>query len=383
MQKNELGNIRKKNKIKKTSKLLLSLLVLLAILSLFWNFRNVITHIFNGIFVEYREMKRGAKFPRQLNGRVPVKLENFDGNLLLTSENEVAVYSTSNAAERFRAVHSAQDGDMRHSGRRMITYTYVSGNINIYDRFAITHRTPNKKVIYDIEVADDGKIAILGSSPHYASNVKVLDSENKQIFEWNLAENYALTAAFSKNSQNIAVVALGSSGGAPRSGVRVFELASSKLKYSFDTEDTIYHLSYISSDRIILITDSNAYFLNPKSGLIEKFPFNGEKLEKFACNDESVVLCFEGYSIDNSWNVVALDSSGQKLGTSRINGSEIKSLKCSKEHIGILSDKNIFLFNKQLKRIKTYNCNVPIYDFVCIGNDMFIVDARELCKIKL
>ncbi|GHV29747.1 hypothetical protein FACS189481_3000 [Clostridia bacterium] len=383
MQKNELADIKKKNKIKKTSKLLLFLFVLLVIFLLFWNFKNAIIHIFNSISIEYEEMKNGAKFPRQLKGEVPVKLEDFGSNLLLISEDNVAVYSASNAAKLFDVVHSAQDGDLKHNGKKIITYTYEGGNINVYNRLAKISGEQNKKTIYDIEVANDGKVAVLSSSPHYASNVKVRDNENKQIFEWNWAGNYALTAAFSKNSQNIAIVTLGSFEGVPRSRVNVFEISSNKLKYSFDTEDTIYYLSYISSDKIVLITDSNVCFLNSKLELVEKFPFGGEKLEKFACNDEFVVLCFEGYGIDNSWNVVALDGSGQKLGTNRISSSEIKSVKCSKEYIGILADKNIFLFNKRLEKVKTYDCNVPIYDFVCIGNTMFVVNEKELCKIGI
>ena len=51
--------------------------------------------------------------------------------------------------------------------------------------------------------------------------------------------------------------------------------------------------------------------------------------------------------------------------------------------MGVLAEDRIFLFDKDMKLKKSYKCNVPVYDFLQIGNSMFLVTADEINKVRM
>jgi hypothetical protein len=341
-----------------------------------------INYVFNMLSIEYKSIKDNVCFPRRLMGETPIKLEDFNGKLLLVNEDSIAIYSTRNAAKLFDVKHSASGGGMNHNGRQIVVYDCVNGNINMYDKFTKTNSEQNKGTVYDVEIANDGKTAVIENSVHYVSNVRIRSKDGSHKFEWHVDQGYVLRAAFSNDAQELLMVSLSSLGGVPGYRVGLFEIESGKMKSKFDTEDVVYHISYMAG-RIVVITDSNVYFLNSELQLVNTFAFDGEELRVFDCGAGLVVLCFKDYSLGGSLDVVSLDSGGNKLGKVKISGGELKSVKCTKNNIGILTDRNILLFNKRLEMMKSYDCKVPIYDFVCIDNHMFVVSDRELIKLKI
>jgi hypothetical protein len=373
--------MRKKTKRKKRSKVLIFSLLLVLSAIFFWYFKDAINYAFNMVSLEYVSLIGSTCFPRYVMDE-PIKLEDFSGNLLLISENSVSIYSARNAAKFLDVKHSASSGGVTHNGKQLAVYDGVNGNINVYNKFVRLHSEQNKGTVYSVEMAPDGKMAVIEDSGHHVSNVHIKNKSGNHQIEWHFNQTYALMAAFSNDSRELLLLSLSSVAGEPCTSVGLFDIASGKLKKKFDTEDVVYHVEYTTGGRVVVVTDSNVYFLNSALKLINTFKFNGADLRVFDCNAGLVALCFEDYGINNSFKVIAFGSDGNQLGSTKINEEELKSIKCSKNNIGILTEKNILLFNKHLERVKSYNCNVPIYDFICIGKYLFLVSANELSRVE-
>ena len=79
---------------------------------------------------------------------------------------------------------------------------------------------------------------------------------------------------------------------------------------------------------------------------------------------------------------MTLNLTGDLLGENEFKGA-VRSLKAEGNSVGVLAEDRIFLFDKDMKLKKSYKCNVPVYDFLQIGNSMFLVTADEINKVRM
>jgi hypothetical protein len=381
---NELEKVRARKKRRKASKMVLFLVAVVFVGAASLRFKEQISFICNRIALEYKGLRRGESFPLPLTGELPVCLENCAGNLLLVCENHATVYSGLSGAKILGFEHSASSGGLTFNKNRIATYNYSNGSLDLYDRFAKSHFERNGTATYDVSLANDGKIAVIGSASHYASSVVVMEQEGKKVFEWNLADDYAFLTAFSNDSHEIAIVTFGSLDGLLRLRVNLFNIASGELQGRFDVKEAIYHLAFVSGGRMVVITDSNAYFLGSGLQLEGKFGFAGEELKMFNCQNGLVALCFRECDANSgSFKLVILDATGNKLGEKNIDTDTIESMKCSKSGVGVATDKGITLFDRYLRVVKNYYFDTPVFDFACVGNYLFVIDSNELRKYPL
>ena len=379
---NEFETIKKRKRRVIALKRLLLTGGLIVIAMISWHFKDVLIYFTDMVTIGYRSAKQSTSYPRRLFSEQPIRLENFNGNVLLVSENNATVYSVHNAAKLFTLRHSFSNGRIRQNSGRIAVFDYSGGNLQIYDRFRRAYTEQKKQTIYGLALADDGSVAVMSASPHYASCARVISPKNKQIFKWECADSYVADAAFSPNSQEIAITSLATANGVINSSVKTFEISTGKLKAQYSTPDLIYDIFYPYSDRVVVVTRNQVYFMNSNLKVIYSYEFASRELSKFAHSDDHIILNFASYQNGVRSALVMLNSSGKVLGEVEAKGA-IKSLKADKNGAGFLTDERLILLDRNLKVKKVYRCNIPIYDFVCIGNNLIVASSDQLIKLKV
>ena len=378
----EFETIKLKRKQKQVSKKIFLLSALILIFMLCWHFRNNIAYVSNMVSINYNSFKNNTRYPKNILGERPVELQKFNNNVMLICENSMNIYGAYQAAQIFSVNRNFSNGGICHNNKKIAMFDYATGNLNLYDKFKNVYNEQGKCKIYNVKIANNNSVAILSDSLHYASCVRVLDPNNKQIFNWNCTDGYVINTAFSPDSKKIAVVSLKSSEGNIQSTISVFDLKSGKLNNRINISDLIFDIIYSTSEKIVAITRNSVYFFNQDLQRFTTYDFKNEELLKFNYSNNIIALCFKKYSNGASSKIVTLNFAGDVLGESELKGV-VKSLKVEGNNVGTLAEDRIFVFNRDMKMKKSYKYNVPIYDFLQIGNNMFLVSANELNKVKM
>lgn len=378
----EFETIKLKRKQRQVSKKIFLLSTLILIFMLCWHFRNNIAYVSNMVSINYNSFKNNTRYPKNILGERPVELQKFNNNVMLICENSMNIYGGYQAAQIFSVNRNFSNGGICHNNKKIAMFDYATGNLNLYDKFKNVYNEQGKCKIYNVKIANNNSVAILSDSLHYASCVRVLDPNNKQIFNWNCTDSYVVNAAFSPDSKKIAVVSLKSSEGNIQSTISIFDLKSGKLNNRINISDLIFDIIYSTSEKIVAITRNSVYFFNQDLQRFTTYDFKNEELLKFNYSNNIIALCFKKYSNGASSKIVTLNFAGNVLGESELKGV-VKSLKVEGNSVGALAEDRIFVFNRDMRIKKSYKCNVPIYDFLQIGNNMFLVSANELNKVKM
>ena len=378
----EFEIIKLKKRRKQVSKKIFLFSMFMFVFVLCWHFRNNIAYISDMVSINYNSFKNNTQYPKSILGEQPIGLQKFNNNVMLICENSMSICGVHQAAQIFNINRNFSNGGIRHNNKRIATFDYATGNLNLYDRFKNVYKEQGKCKIYNVKIANNNYVAILSDSLHYASCARILDSNNKQIFSWNCTDGYVINAAFSSDSKKVAVVSLKSSEGKIQSTISIFDIKSGKLNNRISVSDLIFDIIYSTSEKIIAITRNSVYFFNRDIQHFTTYNFENEELLKFNWSDNIIALCFKKYLNGASSKIVTLNLTGDLLGENELKG-EVKSLKAEGNSVGVLAEDRIFLFDKDMKLKKSYKCNVPVYDFLQIGNSMFLVTADEINKVRM
>ena len=378
----EFEIIKLKKRRKQVSKKIFLFSMFMFVFVLCWHFRNNIAYISDMVSINYNSFKNNTQYPKSILGEQPIGLQKFNNNVMLICENSMSICGVHQAAQIFNINRNFSNGGIRHNNKRIATFDYATGNLNLYDRFKNVYNEQGKCKIYNVKIANNNYVAILSDSLHYASCARILDANNKQIFSWNCTDGYVINGAFSSDSKKVAIVSLKSSEGKIQSTISIFDIKSGKLNDRISVSDLIFDIIYSTSEKIIAITRNSVYFFNRDLQHFTTYNFENEELLKFNWSDNIIALCFKKYLNGASSKIVTLNLTGDLLGENELKG-EVKSLKAEGNSVGVLAEDRIFLFDKDMKLKKSYKCNVPVYDFLQIGNSMFLVTADEINKVRM
>ena len=378
----EFEIIKLKKRRKQVSKKIFLFSMFMFVFVLCWHFRNNIAYISDMVSINYNSFKNNTQYPKSILGEQPIGLQKFNNNVMLICENSMSICGVHQAAQIFNINRNFSNGGIRHNNKRIATFDYATGNLNLYDRFKNVYNEQGKCKIYNVKIANNNYVAILSDSLHYASCARILDANNKQIFSWNCTDGYVINGAFSSDSKKVAIVSLKSSEGKIQSTISIFDIKSGKLNNRISVSDLIFDIIYSTSEKIIAITRNSVYFFNRDIQHFTTYNFENEELLKFNWSDNIIALCFKKYLNGASSKIVTLNLTGDLLGENELKG-EVKSLKAEGNSVGVLAEDRIFLFDKDMKLKKSYKCNVPVYDFLQIGNSMFLVTADEINKVRM
>lgn len=378
----EFEIIKLKKRRKQVSKKIFLFSMFMFVFVLCWHFRNNIVYISDMVSINYNSFKNNTQYPKSILGEQPIELQKFNNNVMLICEDSMSIYGVHQAAQIFNINRNFSNGGIRHNNKRIATFDYATGNLNLYDRFKNVYNEQGKCKIYNVKIANNNYVAILSDSLHYTSCARILDSNNKQIFSWNCTDGYVINAAFSSDSKKVAIVSLKSSEGKIQSTISVFDIKSGKLNNRISVSDLIFDIICSTSEKIIAITRNSVYFFNRDLQHFTTYNFENEELLKFNWSDNIIALCFKKYLNGASSKIVTLNLTGDLLGENEFKGA-VRSLKAEGNSVGVLAEDRIFLFDKDMKLKKSYKCNVPVYDFLQIGNSMFLVTADEINKVRM
>ena len=170
----------------------------------------------------------------------------------------------------------------------------------------------SENTVIAASVNDSGYVAVTTEQSGYKGLVTVYDGSGDAVYKWFSGSAYLLDAAVNKS--NTAMTALSVSDKGSRVVSYLFGSEEEQGAYS---EDTIFFdMDYISENRICLVADNKAVFVNGKCEYNSEYSFDGWYLKDYSLEGNGfAVFVLSKYKTSGEIMLVSVDAGGDVLGS--------------------------------------------------------------------
>ncbi|MDD3165653.1 MAG: DUF5711 family protein [Oscillospiraceae bacterium] len=211
--------------------------------------------------------------------------------------------------------------------------------------------------ILDADISSGGSICYaVGDSSGYKTVLTALDREYRERYHWYSSSRFLTTCAISKNGSWMAAISPGQTD-------HTFD--SALLLFRTDTESEpqqqslgnllVFDLMISDRDRIFVVGDTAAVFLNQNGTLRGSYDYADRYLEDFDFGGHDfLTLVLNMYKAGNRYSIVTVSDSGDEIANLYL-GQEIHALSASGNYIAVLTSDALTIYRKDLTEYAVTN----------------------------
>lgn len=274
-----------------------------------------------------------GSFPASVSGSELLNAYSVGSLTYTLTDTHAEVYNSS-GKQLFSRQHEFNLPSLAVSPQRAIIYDRGGKELFVYNHSDVIYDITTEQEIYCADIGRNGTVAYASRSTGYASEVHVLNKNNKLRFIWYSANETVNNVAVSENGRRVAVSTVDVSGGEYRSKIYVFKYSSAEPLYTLEYNNSvIYSLKTLSGSLFSVVTDGSVDFIKWKNG--EKTEnVNPYTLNIFTVQNGKTV-CAYGSGAGNSISVFA--KNGKKLADFAFEGT-VSDVSVYKSSVFLLSD---------------------------------------------
>ena len=261
--------------------------------------------------------------------------------------SDTSVIGLNHDCERILAEkHSFTNPMLRSSGKYAIAFNDGGGSFKVFSEDHKSFEGVKGTSITDCCVNENGDYAILSDQTGYLSCLTVYDKYNNFVYSYSFSDVYAITVTLSKNGKKAAVGTVNSQNGQFVSNVYLLDLTKRDPINVFTYQDQlIYEVSFISEERIAVITDTLASVIKSDGSKEIPYSYSSQILTAYDfCYDNCIVLSLSKSDDGRSCSVVTLNKDGGELGNFNTD-LKILSLDAAPDRTAILSYGRLGIYN--------------------------------------
>lgn len=202
--------------------------------------------------------------------------------------------------------------------------------------------------IISASVNDNGYLALASEESGYKGIVTVYNAAAKPVYKWYSGAGYLISAAVSPSDSVMAAVSVTDTG----SRIVTYSLSSEEEQGSYTAADEIcFDMGYISDNRICVISENKAVFLNGRCEYNSEYSFTGQYLRDYSFDGNGFAVFVLGrYRVGGGEEIVAVDGSGKVIGRLEISAN-VKSLSVRGRYIALVYSDKAVLYNSSFDEI--------------------------------
>ena len=266
----------------------------------------------------------------------------FKGGLAVVGDSEFKFFTSSGRATLTQGSEYS-DPKICTSDSYALIYDRGNRRFSVYNSFVSLYSETLDFPISSAHMADNGSFCIVTKNKNYGSCVKTYGNDFKLISEYS-KNDYVISAEMSANGKYMVVASLESLNGNAKTTVDLVQIGKEELKFSVELPGVMpYSASFISKDRIVLISKESAVVFDLNGNVKNEYEFTG-RLMNAEVTAEGFLLSFDETSTGKVSLVSVFDANGH-LKRSFKTDESVSDMKLDGNFVYLLCEREIRRYN--------------------------------------
>ena len=263
---------------------------------------------------------------------------------------------------------------------RILIFDRGGKKYKVFNYSTILYEGGTNNGIISADIARNGKIAFITSSDAYASELKVLDKNNKELFTWN-SNNLLSAVSFNKSASLVAVSSVFSESGVLSSKIDVVDGGNGNTKFTLDFYGEVISSIIEYSGKIIAASENKFYVINWKNGEYTTFETDGIISFLYVDDANRLVLVYSREDMQTYNNVITYSNKFKQISSFVIN-SVLYDVISDKNYIYFVYDNKMCIYNSSGVLIDTITHEANIQRIAFVGNKILACGTSKVSVLK-
>lgn len=274
----------------------------------------------------------------------------FDDGLALATVAGLEVFDP--YGEELCAVNRAMSVPVVAVGKQTVLAYDVGGTSLCV---AGTGQTPllsenTEKPILDADISAGDTICYAVAAEGYKTVLTVLDSSQKQTYQWLSSTQFLPQCTISDNGKRLVAVALGQTEGTFSSSAVFFSTEQEEPVATLPLgSQLIYDLDFVGGKTVCAVGETGLLFFGEDGDSLTEYSYNGQYLKDFNLQGSGfITLCVNQYKAGNRYSIVTVDTEGREL-ASLFLGEEVLAVSAAGNYVAVLGAGKLHIYTADLQ----------------------------------
>ena len=271
---------------------------------------------------------------------------SLEGSLVLASAKRIVVLGEDDAVRYSVDVKFTKAG-VAANDEVAAVYDIGGTDIHIVNAQGPVRQLRVEGEILSCTVNSKGYVAVTFNKSGVKAGVTVFDGEGKEVFAFNSAQRFLMTAAVSEDCRQMAAVAMGQTEGDFVSSVVIYDLDSTDPTDVVEVKGgAVYDIDTMGS-LWCAVGEDGLHFIG-RDGTVVDYGFEGGYLRRCAVSDDGFAALVLGrYKSGTQARVVSVDGEGNTLGVVEVD-KEVLSVSTAGRYAAVLYSDELVIYDREL-----------------------------------
>lgn len=258
-------------------------------------------------------MQFGDGFPKEIENQTYKQSERMGSALCLLDADSLSFYSPT-ADKVYDYYHSMNNPVISAAGKRVAIYNSNNTSIKILNAHGVLFSQEMSNDIIHASLSENNHLAVTTKSQSYNGEVKVFDSQMKEMFTWLNAKSFPVQSFLSPKATKLAVSCVLTVDGKLNSHIYVIDTQTGEELFMLENSgDVALGVQFIKENTLLMFYTDKAKAINLEDGT-EKgvYDYNGRDLTAYDVKNAQVVMAVGDYDGLSDTELVVTDLSFEK-----------------------------------------------------------------------
>lgn len=253
-------------------------------------------------------MQFGNGFPFQVENQTFKQSEKMGASLCVLDSDSLSFWSPT-GSKVFEYYHSMQNPIIDTSDKRVVIYNANETSLKVANAHKILFNQEMENDIIHASLSKNNYVAVTTKSQSYNGEVKVYDSQMKEVITWLNAKSFPLQSYLSPKAKNLVVSCLQTENGRLDSHVYVIDVNKGTENFVIkNTGAAVLGIEYIKENEIVIFYTNKAILVNAEDGSTkEEYVYSDGNLKSYDIKNGQIIMSFSGYSAVADSTIVVTD----------------------------------------------------------------------------
>ena len=259
-------------------------------------------------------MQFGDGFPKEIENQSYKQSERMGSALCILDADSLSFYSPT-ADKVYDYYHSMNNPVISAAGKRVAIYNANDTSIKILNAHNVLFSQEMPNDIIHASLSENNHLAVTTKSQSYNGEVKVFDSQMKEMFTWLNAKSFPVQSFLSPKATKLAVSCILTVDGKLNSHIYVIDTQTGEELFLLENSgDVALGVQFIKENTLLVFYTDKAKAINLEDGK-EKgvYDYEGRDLTAYDVKNAQVVMAVGDYDGLSDTELVVTDLSMEKL----------------------------------------------------------------------
>lgn len=276
--------------------------------------------------------------------------------------------------------HGFANPSMDVSESRVLVFDRGGKKYKIFNYSSVLLEGTQNNEIISADLSRNGKIAFITSSSAYASELKVYNLNNVELFTWN-SNNVLSAVSFNKSASLVAVSGVYSESGLLSSKIDVINAKNGTTKFTLDFYGEVISSIFEYSGKIIAASEGKVYIINWKNGEYTTIDTEGIISFLYENNHNQLVLVYSRED-KQTFNNICTYTNKFKLKSSFVVNAVLYDLITDKNSVYAVYDNKMNIYNHSGELLDSISHEANIQRVAFVGNKILACGTSKISILK-